>query len=588
MPLKSNDTERIAWVCLAALLLVGVPLFLCMPLWCDVSLYDVAARNVLEGGIHYRDVFDTNMPGIVWIHVLVRSVVGWSSEGMRLFDLLVVTGIFLVLVRWLREMGMTRAQRVWFAVGLFLLYFSLAEICHCQRDVWMLLPALLAVRVRCWRVAASWMDCKSVPQHQFVLAVLEGGLWGLGIWIKPHVLPAALMVWIATAVWISGREPGSLRRLVVDTLELVLGGVLVGVAGISWMLASGTWDPFWDVFLHWNPHYLANLQAELPIRYWATFIYFPPWSWIHLLALPVALWNLVASRFWSAAWREELRPNWQICQSRAILAALYLGWMGQTLYLQRAFQYVHVPEAILALALLSGQCWPVGQVSLAWFAAAAVVWDVGLSMPSSNVWLEDLSKRYPVAVRTVLPLSVLSRTDQLVFWPRCWTEGSTDEVRDGLAALTGTFPSTSWRELEEVAGYLREEGVSDEELVCWHDSTHPLYLMLRIKPAIRFMHVGTALLMSECYDKVRQELLEARAKRYVVSDPVRVFWSAKKAAQIGPGGWLDLPPALSEKQRHVFPFDQPIVFRSSAGRYLVHRIKNPIDRIDIPFPNTEE
>jgi hypothetical protein len=38
----------IAWGLLVSLLAVGLPLFLPMPLWTDVTLYDIAARNVLS------------------------------------------------------------------------------------------------------------------------------------------------------------------------------------------------------------------------------------------------------------------------------------------------------------------------------------------------------------------------------------------------------------------------------------------------------------------------------------------------------------------------------------------------------------
>ncbi len=575
-------SEWTAWICLAVVLLLGLPLFVHMPLWCDVTLYDVAARNLLSGGVHYRDVFDTNMPGIVWIHALVRSCAGWSSEVMRLFDVLVLTAVLLVLVGWLRELGASRAERIWFAACLFLFYFFLPEICHCQRDGWMLLPVLLAVRLRCRRLASGDSSFRATQ------AILEGCFWGLAIWIKPHVLVPALLVWVASAVWISGGEQSSLRRLVADTLYWILGGVLVGLIGIGWMLASGTWGPFWDVFLRWNPHYWAGLKAELPFRYRATFFYLLPWSLLHLAALPVALANLIRSQFWTTAPQKEAAQDQGIRRSRAILAALYLGWMGQALYLQHAYEYVHVPETILALALLSAQRWPVGLLSLGWFATTAVVFHAAFLLSGGNHWLTKFAQQQPVLAASLFPKGVLYRPDQLRLWPRCWTEAGSAELHDRLASKGGTHPNPTWSELEEVAEYLRTQHIGDGELVCWHDSTHPLYLLLQVKPAIRFMHVGTTLSMQERTDDVRQELEAAGAKRLVVSDLIRVLFSAEKAAQIGPGGPLDLPPALSEKQRHTFPFDQPIVFRSSGGRYLVHRIEKPIERITIPAPFTED
>jgi hypothetical protein len=572
------NSERCAWICLGALLLLGLPLFLCMPLWCDVTLYDVAARNVLNGGVHYRDVFDTNMPGVVWIHALVRSLAGWSTEAMRLFDAAVLTAITLLLAGLLRKMEVGRAGLVWFAVGVVLFYLFQPEICHCQRDLWMLLPVLLAVLLRLRRLQAEELSLRG----RLVLAALEGCLWGLGIWIKPHVLVPALAVWLASAVWISGKEAGSLGRLSADTLGLVLGGTLVGTAGIGWMLLSGTWAPFWDVFLHWNPHYWALLKAELPSRYLVTFFYFPPWSLLHLLALPLALVNLFEAHFWS------FRTTPAICRTKTILAALYLGWMAQALYLQQPYEYIHVPEIILALALLTAQRWPVGFAYLAWFAGAAVVGLLVSFWPSVSAGLTSLREMHPLLMDNLLPIHPLTNAGRLRLWPRCWREGSSAALRDRLAFKGGTHPSTSWTELAEVAEYLRKEGVTDGEVVCWHDTTHPLYLILGVKPAIRFMHVGTVLMMKEHYEDVRQDLLAAGHKKFVVSDLVRVMRSATEAGKAGPGGFLDLPPGLGETQRHVFPFDQPIVFRSSGGRYLVHRIEKPIGRIDIPLPSERE
>jgi hypothetical protein len=249
-----------------------------------------------------------------------------------------------------------------------------------------------------------------------------------------------------------------------------------------------------------------------------------------------------------------------------LLAALYLGWMGQALYAQQGFAYVHVPETFLALAVLTAQRWRLRFAPLACAGGAAVAWQLAaLCLPAY-----------------FQPLRPLVSADRLALWPRCWYEWNSPALRDRLAYLGGTHPSSNSSELEEVAEYLRQQGVGDGELVCWHDSTHPLYLMLGVKPGIRFMHVGTVLLMGEHYDDVRQNLIDARKKKFAVSDLLRVLRSVERVSE------LDLPARLSEQQRHVFPFDQPIVFRSSAGRYLVHRIEKPIDRIDVPAPAERE
>src|SRR5215471_2991835 len=76
----------IAWGVLAALLAVNLPGFLCMGLDSDILMYDLCARRVLAGDVHYRDLLETNFPGIVWAHMAIRSLFGWRPEVLRAAD----------------------------------------------------------------------------------------------------------------------------------------------------------------------------------------------------------------------------------------------------------------------------------------------------------------------------------------------------------------------------------------------------------------------------------------------------------------------------------------------------------------------
>ena len=140
MPTRTlRPSELAAWTLLALLVIAGVPLFLCMPLWADVTFYDLCARNLLSGGVHYRDVFDTNPPGMPWIHAAVRTCVGWSSEAMRAADLLVVAGI-VGLLATCRLVERTRPLAEGSGVDgcrfTRLLFLNVRVGCHCQRDIW--------------------------------------------------------------------------------------------------------------------------------------------------------------------------------------------------------------------------------------------------------------------------------------------------------------------------------------------------------------------------------------------------------------------------------------------------------------------
>src|SRR5215213_3440466 len=86
-----SDWRRLAaWAVLAGLLAVNLPGFLCLGLDCDILMYDLCARRVLAGDVHYRDLLENNFPGIVWLHMAVRSLFGWRSEALRAVDFTIV------------------------------------------------------------------------------------------------------------------------------------------------------------------------------------------------------------------------------------------------------------------------------------------------------------------------------------------------------------------------------------------------------------------------------------------------------------------------------------------------------------------
>jgi len=49
------------------------------------------------------------------------------------------------------------------------------------------------------------------------------------------------------------------------------------------------------------------------------------------------------------------------------------------------------------------------------------------------------------------------------------------DVRNGVAFQTDSHAGVNWSELEEVAGFLKSQGVAagDTRVMCWHDSRTP-------------------------------------------------------------------------------------------------------------------
>jgi hypothetical protein len=524
MNLFSLASIRASQLLLILALVLGVPLFLHTPPWCDLTLYQVAARNILAGGAHYTGVFDTNLPGFVWCLAALQAVTGPSVVAVRVLDLGIVAGITGLLLGLLRRSGASVAMQWSFAAAVALFYPFTTEFNHAQRDIWMLLPALAAFRLRLTRRAPFW----------------EGVLWGLAVWVKPHVVVPALAVWLMSMV-------AARQRLWRETGWLLAGGIITGLVGLGAIFATGSWPGFVEVFTIWNPEYTAGTLQELPDRWSRTIDYFPPWSLLHVISLPLAVWQ-IARRF---------------RQDSALLPVLYLGWMAQALFLQKGLDYIHVPEMFLALALLASRGIPVGFVGLGLLVAQ---WGFAQTAPPPNLrtWA------FPADTPRVFD----ARTRAL--WPRCFVREASPELQDDLMQLPVHCVPT-WADLNAVENFLRavQPPLKDGELLAFHDSPHPLYLSLNVRPATRYMHFGTVLRIRSQQEKIASEIRAAKP-RFVVSDLKRMTWYTERAEQPG----SPYPAWFPASERDKFPWNQPVVFRS--GRYLVHECTGDLGEIDIP------
>ncbi|HKB06068.1 MAG TPA: hypothetical protein VKD90_27990 [Gemmataceae bacterium] len=537
-------------IALAAVLVIGVPLFLRTPVWVDVTYHDVSAWNVLHGGVHYRDVFETNLPGMVWLHCAVRPVVGWSHEAIRTVDLLVFGSVLFLLMQMMKRSGIGAGGRVWFVVAAALFYLFETEFIHCQRDGWMLLPVVAATVLRVRRCAR--MQAGIVPPRP-VWTLAEGFLWGFAVWIKPHVLVPVLFVWL-----ISLRFQGK-RNAIGDTVALLAGGLLAGSAGALWLIQTGAWSPMWDVLRNWNPEYYKWSWADAGYKVRLVSAYFAPFSLLHFAAVPVALIAVV---------RRD--------PSRAILAVLYLGWLAQATLIQKPLDYAHAPPTLLGLAVLAIHRWPVGPIFLAWCVAAGLVHE----FDGESRTMADLRRAYPITVKAVIPHHPIARSDRLALWGRCWHDDSW-ELKDRLTYYPDIHCAPHWADLARVADFLRSKDVGDRDVICWHDSTHPLYVQLGIRPGLRFPHVITAMKFRSKLDVIRDEAFQSPA-RYVVSDLVPVSYLHPFGPYPPPGPTTELPRDFPAWGPNVYPWNQPVVFR--AGRYIVHEVRNPHGEIDFPFP----
>jgi hypothetical protein len=490
-----------------------------------------------------------------------------------------------------------------------------------QRDPWMMLPAVIAAWLRLRRITAeptpgppslngrgeenqpssSTSNDAQEAKPEFTpfplgkgvgglgSSTLEGFVWGLAVWVKPHVVVPALAVWVLSAILLARRE--SRKRILADLAGLFLGGILAGIPGVVWLVGTGAWPYFWDVFLNWNPAYLSD-AGSLATRWGMVFNCFRPWSLLHFAALPLAALALWEARGWSKRPGEPANvfgaPRFylpaeseSVANARGLLAAFYLAWLAQAVLVQKPFDYVHTPLTFLCMAVIAGHRWCFGFAYLVWFVLVGALVNVAEAYPGVAPFVRAVD---PDDIHVKFEKHPLADWNVVKLWPRCWTEGGSPELRDKIGQYTDIHCGTRWQELEPVAAYLRavDPPLGPGELNCWHDGAHPLYLMLDLDPATRYMHYGTVFGIKAKREVIAEEVRASR-QRYVVSDLVRA--TREKRAAYEPESWRagdPLPVWLTADERQKYPWNQPVVFRS--GRYVVHKIDPnvPLGEIRVP------
>jgi hypothetical protein len=518
-------------------LIVGLPLFVCMPLTFDALHYDLCARRLLSGRVLYRDIFDNNLPGIIWMQAAVRTVLGWRPEALRLADFGIMSLVVLLLLRWVPGQGTFAPARVWTAAALALFYLFNMELGHCQRDGWMLLPATMALclRDRQLRVITP------VGVKVFSWAVLEGLCWGAAFWIKPFVAVPALTCWLVGALTSRhGKGPAAL-----DGTGLLTGGLLAGGLGLACLVTSGAWHPFWDVLLGWNRDYVAYTYGPYPrwlFLFHSVIVYFP-WS---IAYVPAALTALAAV---AGALRRRSTSSPR-SPSRALLGAFYLGWLVQAVCIQRPHMYVMIATIFPAVVLMAGTI--------------------------------QEKCRFPVSIGFLLVFVQLAalvmpglRSERLALWARCCREGSTHKLRDRLA-LNAQWRegAADWQDLARVADFLRGEGVGDGELTCLSGCTHPLYLELGLEPSTRFHQIGATIVHFPAHAEHIRAELEASRSRYIVTDLAADILTLGQAREHVYGRPPALPASFPPDLLSNYPWCEQLIFRS--GRYVVHRARGPV------------
>ena len=507
---------------LCAIVVLGVPVFLCLPPNPEMVVYDVQAMVLGKGGVLYRDVFEPNLPGAIWIHAIVRSLFGTGIVALRAVDLAVFTGIVWLLADWLKLCGMPVAGRLWTSGFLFMFYLTAFEGCHCQRDMWLLLPSLIAVRLRAAQIDRIRSNGGKLDVYCF--GVAEGLILGCAFWIKPHVAVPGLAVWL-----VSARLRGRLSRVCADAAGLLTGGLVAGALGIWWLHSNGAWPHFLEVLLEWNPQYVSAgrerwswFQIAILVRRLA------PWPVLYLGAIPAGLWLIARCR--------GTEPGSDQAMHKGLIAAMFVGWCLQGFGVQHAFAYVHGPIIVLIAIAASGQkAQSIRKVAVAGFLIL-------------------------FAMKGPLDGGYLTK------WKDCLREGSTPQIQDLLAF----FQPSGWADADKVAAWLKDQAVQDGDVFCIGHGD--IYLSLNTTPSSRYVEYRV---LRELFPSRAQNIenaVRSAGQKYVVAD----CQFEMPPTQLR-GAWIEsdelhLPPSFPDELRSEFPWSQPIVYRS--GTLFVFRSEN--------------
>lgn len=286
--------------------------YLRWPLWPDHSLYLIMGRYWFEGILPYRDVFEQNWPGNIWIAQVTLLLFGDTPLAVRLFDLLWQTATGTVLYLLSRRYF----DRPWRA-GCVILYFSIYLAATfgstATRDTFASLPLGLAL----YAVTAQ------EGRFSFLRGILIGVMLAVAILIKPTLaLVAVLLLPFLAGYGLWKRAHGALMILAGSLTGLALCTAVFIRSFMDWGILSS----FVDAAIGYaGVHYAQESFFWMGRRALIFMLFYPPGRLI-VISLMVGF----------LCWRA--RPKWGWRDMALLL--FFLGTLG-SLLVQRKFNYVH-------------------------------------------------------------------------------------------------------------------------------------------------------------------------------------------------------------------------------------------------------
>lgn len=308
--------STLEWVVLVLCVVLGV-LNLWNPFTYDQSLFAMGGHRLLEGGLLYRDYWDTKQPGIFWFFALGVKLFGYSEEGVHVLEVLWFTSFAAVLMASLKRAFDHRWGPAAAALLVVGFYWAITGDWHqTQPEGLVGFPLFVSM----W-FAHEAAHAPGGPWRRWLLAGLGGGVVGV-FKLLLVALPGVFWIFLLVERLLDPR-PDKVRDVTRALGALALGfaiplGLMLAVLGAQGLLPDAWYT--WVVF----PAKVTSQIHTLPFKaleesfHW----FFERWSAVLALAL-IGAWTSLRGRQRSLA---RLLLAWLVVGFGLILVQKFSGW----------------------------------------------------------------------------------------------------------------------------------------------------------------------------------------------------------------------------------------------------------------------
>ncbi len=267
----------------------------------DQSIYALVARELLDGGMPYRDAFDFKPPGIFLVYAFARALFGGAEWGIRVVEVASLAATFVGLVR-LSKLHLGRSAPGYIAG-------ALASQIHAQLDFWHTgQPESFGGSITVWGLVLGTLAHRhSSPPAKVLRFVGCGVLFGLSGLMKPPLAGVGALVGLAAAIDAWRSAGGSLRpKLIASALPLIataVGGVLPIALTLGWFAAKGALGDLHQVLFVFTPFYTKiswEQQSVLGLSYYGFTEWLTTYSSGLLAGIVCTLWFRPERQAWGA------------------------------------------------------------------------------------------------------------------------------------------------------------------------------------------------------------------------------------------------------------------------------------------------